>query len=604
MELTDARPDIADAEPVSASGPPRPVSAVDHFLDSLHAEGVDAVFGVPGGHISALTQALRRQQRVRYFIANHEAGAAFMADGYARAGGKLGVCTVTAGPGATNAITGVASAQLDNVPLLLLSGQTATDRFGQSAIQESTPENGINTVEMLRHCTASSTLVSDVRSFPRLLARAMRTAYSKPAGAVHLCLPANIGNQPIPAGTKIPPVSSTRHAHNACVEETRAVLNMIRRAKRPLLYLGSGAREAMPGLHEALSQFIETHCLPTVTSVRGKGLLDEDHPLSLGVYGIGGSARADRYLEHGVDLLVVIGSRLGEWSSKGFSAALHAIPTLVQVDLKLANIGQTRPAQVPIVAEAGAFLRTLISLARDLRAPAPDARRFEEIAQLQSLPRPQEQSIEDDTLKPQHVMRELNRILRPDTDLYVDMGNCTAWAANYLCVRPPARIFIPCGLSSMGWSCGAVIGGKIARPERRAVSLVGDGAFLMNGSEIGVAAKYGIGTVTIVLQDNYLGTVNHGERASADRAYSIDDPYYSLGTLDLEAFSRALGARSHGVRRPSQLWPCLADAFERAEADKQPQVVVAHIDHRVCPPYGDRFSSVAKAAGGGPPGAA
>jgi acetolactate synthase-1/2/3 large subunit len=156
----------------------------------------------------------------------------------------------------------------------------------------------------------------------------------------------------------------------------------------------------------------------------------------------------------------------------------------------------------------------------------------------------------------------------------------------------------------MGWSCGAVIGGKIARPERRAVSLVGDGAFLMNGSEIGVAAKYGIGTVTIVLQDNYLGTVNHGERASADRAYSIDDPYYSLGTLDLEAFSRALGARSHGVRRPSQLWPCLADAFERAEADKQPQVVVAHIDHRVCPPYGDRFSSVSKAAGGGPPGAA
>lgn len=574
----------------------RPRTAAEHLVDSLIAEGVEAVFGVPGGHISSLTKELRRRQaQLPYFMAHHEGGAAFMADGYARAGGGLGVVAVTAGPGATNAITGVASAQLDNVPLLLISGQTATDRFGLSAIQESTSEHGINTVEMLRHCTASSTLVSDVRSFPRLLARALRTARARPSGAVHLCLPANLGEQEVPAATPLPGLSPPRQVRGAAnVHDVRAALDLLLGARRPLLYLGSGAREALSQLHGGLASFVEALALPVVTSPRAKGIFDECHLLSLGVYGIAGSSRADSYLEQGVDVLLVIGSRLGEWSSKGFSAALLDVPTMVQVDVRPAHIGQSRDVQLPVVADAHAFLQQLLDVAgaRQLAASRQREERQRVLLALQALPRPIDEVVDDDTFKPQHLMQALEQQLTPDTDLYIDMGNCTAWAGHYLNLSPPARVFIPCGLSSMGWSCGAVIGGKIARPERTAIALVGDGAFLMNGAEVGTAARYRIGTVTVVLQDNMMGTVNHGERATGE-AYPLDDRYFSLGSPGLEAFADALGAHSYSVKRVADLADALATAIQRAAQDRQPQVVVAHIDPRVVPPYGDRFKSVA-----------
>jgi acetolactate synthase-1/2/3 large subunit len=575
------------------------VTVVEALLAHLEAEQVDAVFGIPGGNIAPLVQALRRHERIRFIIGGHEGGSAFMADGYARATGKLGVCLVTAGPGATNAMTGVASAHLDQVPVLTLSGQVSTERFGLGAIQESTDEGGINTAEMFRHCTASSTSVVDAKSFPRLFERSLKVAQAVPHAAVHMSVPVNIARQKL-AKVSVPtaPGAWRGTLPSAPASEVYSAFELLRQAKRPLLYLGAGAREALESQGAEFAAFVRRYCVPVATSVRGKGLFSEEDPLSLGVLGIAGSRRAEQYLGAGVDVLVVLGSRLGEWASKSFSSLFQAASTVVQVDATPSVIGQFLQVNLPIVADVSSVVAGLVEFGQGT-APGNEALVRERRQYLNELslayravsPLPSE----DGPLKPQHVMAELNPHLRAHTDLYVDMGNCTAWATHCLRITPPTRVFYPCGLSSMGWSLGAVIGGKLGRPENTAIALTGDGAFLMNGVEVLTAVRYRVGAVYVVLNDNYLGTVNHGEHVQARDENPLDDPYFSLGDPDLVKFSESLGAHAYEVTKPGELARLLPQVLQRADEERRPQVIVCHIDYREVPPYGDRFASVASA---------
>jgi acetolactate synthase-1/2/3 large subunit len=575
------------------------VTVADALLAHLEAEGVEAVFGIPGGNIAPLVQSLRRHPRIRFIIGSHEGGSAFMADGYARATGRLGVCAVTAGPGATNAMTGVASAHLDQVPVLTLSGQVSTERFGLGAIQESTNEGGINTGEMFRHCTASSTAIVDARSFPRLMERALKVAHGVPGGAVHLSVPVNIARQKL-AKVSVPTApgawKSTLPA--APASEVYTAFELLRQARRPLLYLGSGAREALRVWGPELTVLLRRFCVPVATSLRGKGLFSEEEPLSLGVLGIAGSKRAEQYLREGVDVLMVLGSRLGEWATKSFSPLFEGAHTVIQVDATPSVIGQFLQVNLPIVADVSSVVAGLVEFGHTAapgnEAPVRERQQYLNALNLAHRPTAEAQP-EEGPLKPRQVMAELNPHLRGDTDLYVDMGNCTGWATHCLRIAPPARIFYPCGLSSMGWSLGAVIGGKIGRPENTAIALTGDGSFLMNGTELLTAVRYRVGAVYLVLNDNYLGMVNHGEHAQSSGEYPLDDPYFSLGDPDLVKFSESLGARAYEVTRPGQLAELLPQVLRRADEERRPQVIVCRIDFREVPPYGDRFTAVASA---------
>jgi acetolactate synthase-1/2/3 large subunit len=573
------------------------VTVVEALLAYLEAEQVEAVFGIPGGNIAPLVQALRRQSRIRFIIGSHEGGSAFMADGYARATGRLGVCVVTAGPGATNAMTGVASAHLDQVPVLILSGQVSTERFGLGAIQESTDEGGINTAEMFRHCTASSTTIVDAKSFPRLLERAMKTAQSVPHGAVHVSVPTNVARQKL-AKVSVPeaPGAWKGTPPAAPASEVYTAFELLRQARRPLIYLGSGAREAMEGRGAEFASFVRRFCIPVATSLRGKGLFSEEDFLSLGVLGIAGSKRAEQYLREGVDVLMVLGSRLGEWASKSFSPLFQKAGTVIQVDANPSVIGQLLQVDLPIVADVSSVVAGLVESGHT-SGPGNEAQVRERRQYLNALNLAHRSAAAvlpgDGPLKPQHVMEELNPHLRGGTDLYVDMGNCTGWATHCLRIAPPARVFYPCGLSSMGWSMGAVIGGKIGRPENTALALTGDGSFLMNGTELVTAVRYRVGAIYIVLNDNYLGMVNHGEHAQSAGEYPLDDPYFSLGDPDLVKFSESLGARAHEVTQPGQLTRLLPEVLQRVDEERRPQVLVCRIDPREVPPYGDRFAAVA-----------
>ncbi|WP_239470093.1 thiamine pyrophosphate-binding protein [Archangium violaceum] len=602
--VAPAEPHARPQEPVAAPARLRSfrtledVTVVEALLAHLEAERVDTVFGIPGGNIAPLVQALRRQSRIRFIIGSHEGGTAFMADGYARATGKLGVCAVTAGPGATNAMTGVASAHLDQVPVLTISGQVSTDRFGLAAIQESTDEGGINTAEMFRHCTASSSTIVDAKSFPRLLERALKTAQAVPYGAVHLSMPTNIARQKLEkVSVPTAPGAWKGTLSAAPASEVYTAFELLRQAKRPLLYLGSGAREALESRGAEFTTFVRRYCIPVATSLRGKGLFSEEDPLSLGVLGIAGSKRAEQYLREGVDVLMVLGSRLGEWASKSFSSLFQTASTVIQVDATPSVIGQFLQVNLPIVADVSSVVGGLVEFGHG-SAPGSEAvvrERRQHLNELNLAHRAAAVLPEDGPLKPQHVMAELNPHLRGNTDLYVDMGNCTGWATHCLRIAPPARVFYPCGLSSMGWSMGAVIGGKVGRPENTAIALMGDGSFLMNGTELVTAVRYQVGAVYVVLNDNYLGMVNHGEHAQAKGEYALDDSFFSLGDPDLVRFSESLGARAYEVTRPGQLTRLLPEVLRRADEERRPQVIVARIDYREVPPYGDRFAAVASA---------
>lgn len=581
----------------SARSARAPETAADHILRYLADQGVEAIFGIPGGHISPFLGALRRQDRIRFVIARHEGGAAFMADGYARASGRPGVCLVTAGPGVTNALTGVAAAHLDGVPLLLLSGQVPTNRFGLGAMQESTGEVGVDVVATLRHASAFSAPLVDPRSLGRQLGRAFAVLGRRPGGAVHLSIPANLAREPIDHAE----VSRWRRWEERRTPKTLAprtvtqrVLLRLTGAQRPLVYLGSGAREALGQVGEAFLEWAESHGIAVVTSPRAKGIVSERSAVALGAYGLGGSQHAEHYLRRGVDALLIVGSRLGEWSSNNFSRDLGA-DFVAQVDLDEASIGRVLAVDLPIVADAESFLGDLLQLAAS--GPPPDGTalaRLRELATLQAeVPRQiaPTATVDDSTpAKPQRVMAALDRHLTGTIDLYVDIGNCAGWASHCLQVAPPARVFVPYGLSTMGWSCGAVIGGKIARPERRALALLGDGAFLMNGAELSTAAKHQIGAVYLVLDDDALGMVNHGEHLQT--GHPLDDGYYGLGNPDLAAFARALGADAHVADTATAVDDALDAAFAAADAHHRPQVIIARIDPREVPPYGERFRAV------------
>ncbi|MGW0589539.1 thiamine pyrophosphate-binding protein [Streptosporangium sp. NPDC002607] len=563
------------------------LTVAEFLLEQLDALGVDAVFGIPGGNISAFIQALREHPKIKFIIASHEGGAAFMADGYARSTGKLGVCLVTAGPGALNALTGVASAHRDQVPLLVVGGQVRTDLFGLRALQDSS-DLGTNMTAMYSHVSGFSTGLSDPGSFPRILSQAINVATGPRPCAVYLSVPADIARMPV--GDEKAAVMVRRPGMELDPAEARRVLGALSQARRPLIFLGNGARQALRSNQSSFREIVHTLGVHVVTSVRAKGIFPESDDRCLGVLGTAGTERAAGYAAAGVDALLVIGSGLGEWATRSFDRKLAAVSSYFHVDLDPTVFGQFLKGGEHIQADAEVFLRglrrELPGLGEVKQAPtlSPPSSRPTPVP----LPRDSGAGV-----SPVAVMLALNDLLTGQDDLYIDMGNCTAWATHHLVIDPPTRIFYPCGLSSMGWSCGATVGGKIGDGGRVATALVGDGAFLMNGNEVRTAAKNRVGAIFVVLDDGYLGMVNHGEHAQNGGRFSLEDDFYGLGVVDLAQFSRALGADAYVVEEAEALREAMGEARSAAARWSRPQVVVVKTDYRVSPPYGERFTAVA-----------
>jgi acetolactate synthase-1/2/3 large subunit len=507
--------------------------AADLIVAMLAEAGVDVVFGLPGGAISPLHDALL-DSSIRVVTNRHESGSLFAAAGYAHVTGKLGVAMVTSGPGALNALTGLASAWCDGLPVLLLVGDVPRPAQGKGVLQDSSA-HGLQIVEMARHVTKLATEVPRASALPHVLRRAIATALSGRRGPVMLTLPLDVARADIAAPRTSGDVVLDARISDATVDE---LAELLRTARRPLILAGNGVREGhAPAQLRAVAEALRC---PVATTPKGKGVFPETHPLALGVLGLGGHLSARRYLDGAPDVVLAIGTSLGDMATDGFAPQLQGERALVHVDIDSRQIGKSYAPTHAIVASAEALLGALAD-----RLPRPELVSTPPLTvHHQRLPH----STVLGRIAPHDAIRDIQRALPKDTIYTVDSGEHFLFAVHYLELERPDQFIVMTGLGSMGQSIGAAIGAQLAHPDRSVAAICGDGSFAMNAFEIATAVAEQLPIRVFVFNDGRLGMVENGHEKVYGRR-----PDYSTGPLDVCQIAHGLGAETVQIAAPGQL---------------------------------------------------
>ncbi|MBI4676736.1 MAG: thiamine pyrophosphate-binding protein [Elusimicrobia bacterium] len=566
------------------------MTAADLLIKHLEQEGVRFIFGIPGGPIMPLYAALAGSRSIRPVLAKHEEGAAFMADGYARASGSFGVCCTTTGPGATNALTGVAVAYADHIPLLLLTAQVPTRQFGRGAFQESSQE-AVDVVSIYRPVTKWSVMVQHPERAAAVIRTALRVMTSGRPGPVHVNLPMDFLGAP--SAEDIVPAGRYRfQARTFDRDSVREAAGRLVSAKRPVILAGYGVH--LSGAWAALRRLAERLSIPVATTFRAKGVFPEDHQLSLGVFGYSGAPEVREFvLGPETDLLFVAGSSLGEVSTCGWDRRLGRKEALIQLDVEPEAVARNYPVTTALIGDAGAVLTELLyQVERDLKSrdvaepglAAGTAGRGALPAASCPGPEPDRKA---GCLHPRTLLAELREALPADALVFVDNGTIRTWTGRHFPVCREGTFFVNMGLASMGYAVAASIGGCLARPGRAVAALVGDGAFAMNGMEVHTAVECGAPVVWVVVNNGGLGMIHHGARMQFGGL--VPSPLYRepLKAADL---GRALGAAAFRVERPGDLRVAVADALSLA----RPAVIDVAVDLEAVPPMGQRVASLQK----------
>ncbi len=544
--------------------PAAPVRTADVVVDILVAHGVEVIFGLPGGPISPLIDALIDRPEIRVVNTRSEGAALFAAAGYAHASGKLGVAMVTTGPGVLNAVTGLTSAYCDGLPVLLLAGEVARRNFGRGALQDGSAY-GLRIVEMLRNVTKLAAEVHDPQRAPAMLSSAIRTALSGPQGPVALTLPrdptlATVGSVP---QLSAPPVLEREVA----TEALERVGEVIRGSSRGLLFVGSGVRRGAGA--QRLVEFAERIQWPVVTTPKAKGVFPEDHPLALGVFGMGGHISAYDYLEKGVDTIVAVGTSFNELSTDGWSSLLCPSRALVHVDIDDRQFGRAYPCTLGIVATAEQFLGQMTA-----RLPQAPEKNFGGV-------RRHVLTVGSEPGIPMHLaLDEIQKALPEDTIFTVDSGEHFVFATHYLKTTAPDAYVVMTGLGSMGQSVPAAIGAQLAHPDRVVATIVGDGCFAMNAFEIATAVNARLPLLIFVINDGRLGMVEIGAKTVYGRTAS-----FPTGPMNIAQLGAALGAQTLVADEVGQI----RDAELMAMRRRGPVVVDVRIDPTIKIPKRERF---------------
>ena len=569
-------------------------------LRYLALEGVDKLFGVPGAAVMHLLNELKNQrERFEYVVCRHETGAAYVADGYARVTGKLGVVLVTSGPGATNALTGTMNAQNSHSSLLTITGEVAEQYFGMGYLQEGIDAT-LDVNDVYRNASRYSSVVTSPSNFPTLFTQALRDALSLPRQAVHVSLPDDIAASPAPDVRFPRSVENYRATPRASSpEQVRQAFERLAAVERPLIFLGNGCREALRGERlDAFVAFVDRFAIPVMTTPDAKGLFPESHPLSLRNYGMAGCrwpayylnpALLDSSLPSHYDALLVLGSTLGELATNKWDPVLIPNGPFVQVDLDQSVIGRSFPVEMGIVAEIGAVVDNLVGLGQNAAPDEDVARRrrafVDRIKQIHSaFVDPAKRDSDANPILPQALLKAINDALPTGSHVFVDAGNCVGWSLHDLVIDPPSQIHSSLAMGPMGFGVGAVIGGKLGAPGSTCIGIVGDGAFLMHGTEVSTAAQYGVGAIWVVLSDDDLAMVSQGMNQF------FPDPtvwthYYRIGRPNVVQFALALGADAYEVANPDDARRVLPEAIRNADVRRKPQVIVARINTAEEPPY-------------------
>jgi acetolactate synthase-1/2/3 large subunit len=540
----------------------------DLIVSMLAEAGVEVVFGLPGGAISPVHDALL-DSSIRVVTNRHESGSLFAAAGYAQVTGKLGVAIVTSGPGALNALTGLASAWCDGLPILLLVGDVPRPTQGKGVLQDSSA-HGLQIVEMARHVTKLAAEIPRASAVPHMLRRAIATALSGKRGPVMLTLPLDVT-----CGQLAAPRTSGELVLEPRIPEptVHEIVELVSTARRPLILAGSGVRG--PDAPMRLRSVADALRCPVATTPKGKGVFPETHPLALGVFGMGGHLSARRYLDSNPDVVLAIGTSLGDMATDGFAPQLQGTRALVHVDIDSRQIGKSYAPTHAIVAPAADLLGALVErLESTARWPTPAL-----TVQRHDLPGTNVPG----RIAPHHAILDIQEVLPRDTIFTVDSGEHFLFAVHYLEIERPDAFVVMTGLGSMGQSIGAAIGAQLAHPHRSVAAICGDGCFAMNAFEIATAVAEQLPIRVFVFNDGRLGMVENGHEKVYGRR-----PEYPTGPLNVCEVARGLGAEVIRVTGAGEL----ARSATLLRGASGPVVVDVRIDHRIVLPRRDRVAAM------------
>ena len=528
------------------------MSGARMLLECLVREGVDCIFGYPGGVTLPLYDVLY-EHHIRHVLVRHEENAAFAAEGYARATGKVGVCCATSGPGATNLTTGLVDAMMDSIPIVAITGQVTTKLIGSDAFQEA------DTFGITRSCTKHNYLVKRLEDLAQTIHEAFYIAASGRPGPVLVDVTKDVlqgqGHyQPVTA-IHLPGYKVFTEGHTG---QIRRAVQLIQEAQRPLVYAGGGiiAAEAAQELRE----FVELADAPAVNTLMGLGGLPSGHPNFISMPGMHGSYAANMAMTSS-DLLIALGVRFDDRVT-GRLAAFAPHAKVIHVDIDPAEIGKNRTPDVPIVGDVKRVLARMNKLlAEDRKAPDETlaaARRawWHQIRQWKQ-EHPLEVVKSDSEIKPQHLMGEIDRLSNGRAIVTSDVGQHQMWAAQLIRFDGPRQWINSGGLGSMGFGLPAAIGAQFARPEKLVFSIVGDGGFQMSIPELATVASFGLPIKIIVMNNGYLGMVRQWQTLFYNNRLSAVE----LDAFpDAEKLAAAYGFKGKTIDKPSQLAAALEEA--------------------------------------------
>ncbi|MDX2242220.1 MAG: biosynthetic-type acetolactate synthase large subunit [Leptolyngbyaceae cyanobacterium bins.302] len=523
------------------------------LMDSLKRHGVTHIFGYPGGAILPIYDELYRFEargELQHILVRHEQGATHAADGYARATGRVGVCFGTSGPGATNLVTGIATAHMDSIPMVVITGQVPRHAIGTDAFQE-TDIYGI-TLPIVKH----SYVVRDPKDMARIVAEAFYIASTGRPGPVLIDVPKDVGTEEfdyIPVEPGSAKLSGYRPTVKGHPNQISNALKLIRQAKQPLLYVGGGAIAA--SAHAEVKQLAERFNLPVTTTLMGIGAFDEHHPLSVGMLGMHGTAYAN-FAVMECDLLIAVGARFDDRvTGKLNEFAPHA--KVIHIDIDPAEVGKNRAPDVPIVGDVRNVLNDL------LRRSQEDGDQFDSdrnAAWLNRIKRWQEDyplvvPRYADNLSPQEVIVEVGT-QAPNAIYTTDVGQHQMWAAQFL-KNGPRRWISSAGLGTMGFGMPAAMGAKVAVPNEEVICISGDASIQMNIQELGTLAQYGINVKTVIINNGWQGMVRQWQEAFYDERYSQSN--MQTGMPDVVKLAEAYGIKGMIVRSRDELKDAIAE---------------------------------------------
>jgi len=514
------------------------------LVESLQREGTEIIFGYPGGVVLPIYDELY-DSSLRHILVRHEQAAAHAADGYARASGRVGVCLATSGPGACNLVTGIATAYMDSVPIVALTGQVPTTLLGNDAFQES-DITGI-TMPVTKH----NYLVKRTEDLSRVVKEAFYIAGTGRPGPVLVDIPKDVSTTsvkdiPVPDKVQLRGYNPTYSGHKRQIEKA---LQLIMAAERPVIYAGGGV--ILSNASAELIRIATELGIPVTTTLMGLGCIPCDHPLNLGMLGMHGTEYANFAITE-CDLLFAIGVRFDDRvTGKTETFAPHA--KIIHIDIDPAEIGKNKRVDVPIVGDTKTVLTDMLACMKKKGIHDAWIKKIKHWKQHHPLKCP-----DDGCLHPQYIIRQMSELLKGDAVIVSEVGQNQMWTAQHFCFRHPRTWITSGGLGTMGYGLPAAMGAHFARPDVPVFDIAGDGSIQMNIQEFGTIAHYNIPVKVAILNNRYLGMVRQWQELFYDRRYS----YTELPSVEFVKIANAYGIEGIRIESPDEVMPALKAAVE------------------------------------------